>query len=165
MILSIDNDLSIGFPVSDFMDWSGREYRRKETLLLYMITVIILFLTMLESVAALWPNFKITLRTNPRLRKGEELSFWIMQKIMTILCFPATVRQCNIACSVVHVQLGFKIIFIYVAFLPARVAAMNKAYLCFRLVCASEKSTNAHPLKSSKISTNIQPLLQIRRSY
>ena len=53
MVLSIDNDLSIGFPVSDFMDWSGREYRRKETLLLYMITVIILFLTILESVAAL----------------------------------------------------------------------------------------------------------------
>ena len=24
MILSIDNDLSIGFPISDFIDWSGR---------------------------------------------------------------------------------------------------------------------------------------------
>ena len=25
MILSNDNDLSIGFPISDFIDWSGRD--------------------------------------------------------------------------------------------------------------------------------------------
>ena len=25
MILSTDNDLSIGLPISDFVDWSGRE--------------------------------------------------------------------------------------------------------------------------------------------
>ena len=38
-------------------------------------------------------------------RKGEELLFWILDKIMEIVCFSANVRQCNITFSVVHVQL------------------------------------------------------------
>ena len=42
-----------------------------------------------------------------RLRKEEELLFWILHKIMEIICFSSNVRQCNIACSVVHVQLCF----------------------------------------------------------
>ena len=52
MILSIDNDLSIGFPISDFMDWSGREYRRRDFIALYDYCDYT-FVTMLESVAAL----------------------------------------------------------------------------------------------------------------
>ena len=41
------------------------------------------------------------------LRKDEEHLFWIMHKIMEILCFSANVRRCDIADSVVHVQLRF----------------------------------------------------------
>ena len=47
------------------------------------------------------------LRIYPRLKKGEERLFWILYKIKDILCFSANVRQCNIAYSVLHVQLCF----------------------------------------------------------
>ena len=47
-----------------------------------------------------------------RQRKGEELLFWILHKIMEIICFSANVRQCKIAFSVVHVQVYLKSFFI-----------------------------------------------------
>ena len=44
-----------------------------------------------------------------RLRKGEEILFWILQKIMMKnICFSAIVHQCNIAFSFVHVQVCFQ---------------------------------------------------------
>ena len=51
------------------------------------------------------PKFKNILRTNPRLRESEELSFWILlHKFIAIICFSTDVRKFNIAYSVVHVQ-------------------------------------------------------------
>ena len=44
----------------------------------------------------------------PRIKKGRELLCWILYQNHEILCFSSNVRQCNIACSVVHVQLCFK---------------------------------------------------------
>ena len=75
------------------------------------------------------------IRTYPRLRKSEKLLFWILHKIMEIICFSANVRQCNIASSVVHVQLCFKSFFATVLFScrPGK-QIFNRAYLCFRLV-------------------------------
>ena len=43
----------------------------------------------------------------PSLRKGKELSFWILHEIMEIVCFSANVRQCNIAFGVVLVHVCF----------------------------------------------------------
>ena len=61
------------------------------------------------------------LRIFQTLRKGEELLFWIQHRIVEIICFSVDVRQRNIICSVVHVQLCFQIFFIhnYIAFLLA----------------------------------------------
>ena len=50
-----------------------------------------------------------------RLRKGEELLFWILHKIMEIICFSANVLQCNIAYSIVYVQLHYE--FFYLLFI------------------------------------------------
>ena len=47
-----------------------------------------------------------------RLRKGEELLFWILHKIMEIICFSANVLQCNIANSIVYVQLHFEVFYL-----------------------------------------------------
>ena len=44
------------------------------------------------------------LRAYSRLREDAELLFWILHKIMEILCFSAKVYQCNIAFSAVYVQ-------------------------------------------------------------
>ena len=46
------------------------------------------------------PQFKNVLRTYRKLRKSEELLFWILYEIMGIPCFSANVRQCNIAYGV-----------------------------------------------------------------
>ena len=40
-------------------------------------------------------------------RKSEELVFWILHKIIEMICFSVNVRQYNIACDVVQVQLCF----------------------------------------------------------
>ena len=67
-----------------------------------------------------------------RLRKGEELLFWILNKITEIFFFSTTVHQCNIAFSVVRVQVCFKsyLRFYYISFLPARVAASSIKRIC-----------------------------------
>ena len=45
----------------------------------------------------------------PRLRKAEELLFGILTvQNHIITCFSTNLRQCNIAYSVIHVQLCFK---------------------------------------------------------
>ena len=66
-------------------------------------------------------KFKNMLRTNLRLRKGEELVFWILHKVTVTICFSDNVRQCNIAYSV-HVELWDFLFKSYISFLPARVA-------------------------------------------
>ena len=45
------------------------------------------------------PNIEKYSKNIPSLKKGEELSFWILHKIMEIICFSANVRQCKIAFS------------------------------------------------------------------
>ena len=47
------------------------------------------------------------LRIYSRQRKGEEILFWILHKIMEINCFSADIDQCNIADSVVRAELFF----------------------------------------------------------
>ena len=63
------------------------------------------------------------LRIYSRLRKGEDLLVWKRRKTLTmvVICFSANVCQCNIAYSIVHVQLCFKSFFInyYISFLLA----------------------------------------------
>ena len=53
---------------------------------------------------------------------------------MEIVCFSASVRQCNIIVSVnVHVQVCFKpflFIYYYISFLLARVAASSVSRIC-----------------------------------
>ena len=55
-----------------------------------------------------------------RLRKGQELLFWILQKITETTCFSVHVHQCNIAFSVVHVQVYFVSFLIIIIFLSCR---------------------------------------------
>ena len=66
------------------------------------------------------------LRTYPKLRKGEERLSWILHKVMEILCLAANISQCNIAFSIVHVQLCFKSFLFYVDFLPSRFVRIEK---------------------------------------
>ena len=76
-----------------------------------------------------------------RLRKGEELLFWILHKIMVVICFSAE-RSYNITYSLKPVQLCldlFMNILIVISFLPGW-RPINKAYLCFRM----EKKYNLH---------------------
>ena len=62
---------------------------------------------------------------------------------MEIICFAANVRQCNIAHSVVHVQVCFQIVFICYYF--SLIFANSQSVFIlpvgsyFRLVCASGK--------------------------
>ena len=62
------------------------------------------------------PNFKNSqnmLSKYSRLRKGEELLFWILHKIMEIVCVSANVCQCNIAYSFVLVHLSYLLLHVY----------------------------------------------------
>ena len=76
------------------------------------------------------------LRTCPRLRKGVELLFWILQKFMQITFFSANVHQCFISCASLFI---FKLLLN--SFLLARVTANSifKSVLCFRMDCANGK--------------------------
>ena len=52
-----------------------------------------------------------------RLRKGKERLFWILHKIMEIICFLANVCQCNITCTTFEFkcfQIFIIIIIIYI---------------------------------------------------
>ena len=53
------------------------------------------------------PNIEDHAKYILRLRKEEELLFWILHKMMEILPFSGNGHQCNIAYGVVHVQLCF----------------------------------------------------------
>ena len=68
---------------------------------------------------------KVKFESILRLRKDEELLFWRLHKIIHgIIYFSANVYQCNIADTVVHVQLCFYFfINYYIYFLSASVAA------------------------------------------
>ena len=50
------------------------------------------------------PKIKEHSKNIMRLRKGEELLFWILHKIMDMVCLSVDVRQRNVAFNVVHVQ-------------------------------------------------------------
>ena len=58
-----------------------------------------------EHEAEKYPKFKNKLRTPARPRKGEELLFWILHKIMEINCFSANDRQYNIGNRIVCIAL------------------------------------------------------------
>ena len=79
---------------------------------------------------------------------------------MEIICVSADARQCNIAYSIVHVQLcSFKNSSIYVIWPGKRL--INKALLCFRLVCAHGTNMLKNDLRTFeakilKIFMNIQ---------
>ena len=84
-------------------------------------------------------------RTYPRLRKSEELLFWIMHKIVEIFFLSANVRQCKIVKKVVRVQLLFQVflnysivIFLLLSCWPG-LRPSNKSYLFFLLVCMNGK--------------------------
>ena len=69
--------------------------------------------------------------------------------------FSANVRQCNIAYCVVRVKLCFKS---FCLLLCCSLAGIKKAYLCFQLVCAKPKITNAHPLLASMLKSILRTL-------
>ena len=50
------------------------------------------------------PKIKEHSKNIMRLTKGEELLFWILHKIMDMVCLSVDVRQRNVAFNVVHVQ-------------------------------------------------------------
>ena len=64
------------------------------------------------------PKLKNILITYPRLRKGEKLLFWILDKIMDcevhVVCFSPNVHKYNIARSVEHSsRFVIKLFFVY----------------------------------------------------
>ena len=68
-----------------------------------------------------------------RLWKGEELLFWIVLQIMELIFFWTNVHQCNIAFSVVHVQVVLNIFiyqYYYIYFLQTKVAANSMKRIC-----------------------------------